>query len=76
MQRAHHEAAGFPRFQATRPPWDAPGKRLVDSDTELLPGIELIECGGHVPGRQAVLVRLPQTGACCWQSRPSLTPRS
>jgi N-acyl homoserine lactone hydrolase len=28
----------------------------------LLPGIELIETSGHVPGHQSVLVRLPQTG--------------
>ena len=65
VQRAHHEAAAdIPRFQATRPHWDAPGQRRrpVDGDMELLPGIELIECGGHVPGHQAVLVRLPETG--------------
>jgi N-acyl homoserine lactone hydrolase len=36
--------------------------RLVDGDTELLPGVELIESGGHVPGHQSVLVRLPRTG--------------
>ncbi len=37
--------------------------RLVDGDTELLPGLELLETSGHVPGHQSVLVRLPQTGA-------------
>ena len=37
--------------------------RLVDGDTELLPGLELIETSGHVPGHQSVLVRLPKTGA-------------
>ena len=37
--------------------------RLVDGDTELLPGLALIETSGHVPGHQSVLVRLPQTGA-------------
>jgi N-acyl homoserine lactone hydrolase len=37
--------------------------RLVDGDTELLPGLELIETSGHVPGHQSVLVRLPTTGA-------------
>ena len=36
--------------------------RLVEGDTELLPGIELIEWSGHAPGHQSVLVRLPQTG--------------
>jgi N-acyl homoserine lactone hydrolase len=35
---------------------------LVDGDTELLPGLELIETSGHVPGHQSVLVRLPKTG--------------
>lgn len=40
-----------------------PGRiRLVDGDTELLPGLELIETSGHVPGHQSVLVRLPKTG--------------
>jgi N-acyl homoserine lactone hydrolase len=37
--------------------------RLVDGDTELLPGLELIDTSGHVPGHQSVLVRLPKTGA-------------
>jgi N-acyl homoserine lactone hydrolase len=37
--------------------------RLVDGDTELLPGLALIETSGHVPGHQSVLVRLPKTGA-------------
>lgn len=37
--------------------------RLVDGDTELLPGLELIETSGHVPGHQSVLVRLPKTRA-------------
>jgi len=37
--------------------------RLVDGDTELLPGLELIETSGHAPGHQSVLLRLPQTGA-------------
>jgi N-acyl homoserine lactone hydrolase len=34
----------------------------VDGDTELLPGLELIDTSGHVPGHQSVLVRLPKTG--------------
>ena len=44
--------------------WDHPNLhyRLVDGDTTLLPGIELIETSGQVPGHQSVLVRLPQTG--------------
>ncbi len=66
VQRVHHlDAASNPRFAATRPQWDQPMERirLVDGDMELLPGLELIETSGHVPGHQSVLVRLPKTGA-------------
>jgi N-acyl homoserine lactone hydrolase len=65
VQRVHHlDAATNPRFAANRPQWDQPMDRirLVDGDTELLPGLELIETSGHVPGHQSVLVRLPKTG--------------
>ncbi|GHF45777.1 N-acyl homoserine lactone hydrolase [Deinococcus metalli] len=65
VQRAHHlDAASNPRFALTRPEWDQPAERirLVDGDTELLPGLELIETSGHVPGHQSVLLRLPTTG--------------
>jgi N-acyl homoserine lactone hydrolase len=66
VQRTHYEAAkgGLERLQNLRAQWDAPGLRYrqVDGDTELLPGIELVESSGHVPGHQAVLVRLPDTG--------------
>ncbi len=66
VQRVHHaDAASNPRFAPLRPEWDQPLERirLVDGDTELLPGLELIETSGHVPGHQSVLVRLPKTGA-------------
>lgn len=66
VQRAHHmDADSNPRYAAIRPEWDQPMERirLVDGDTELLPGLELIETSGHVPGHQSVLVRLPKTGA-------------
>ncbi len=66
VQRAHYELArsGNPRFAATRSHWDAPGLRyrLIEGDTELLPGLTLIETSGHTTGHQSVLVRLPQTG--------------
>ena len=65
VQRVHHlDAASNPRFAAIRPQWDQPMERirLVDGDTELLPGLELIETSGHVPGHQSVLLRLPKTG--------------
>ena len=66
VQRVHHlDAATNPRFAALRSEWDQPVERirLVDGDTELLPGLELVETSGHVPGHQSVLVRLPKTGA-------------
>src|SRR5690349_10458818 len=66
VQRVHHlDAASNPRYAAIRPQWDQPLERirLVDGDTALLPGLELIETSGHVPGHQSVLVRLPKTGA-------------
>ncbi|MBI1299657.1 MBL fold metallo-hydrolase [bacterium] len=65
VQRVHHiDAANNPRYASIRPEWDQPIERirLVDGDTELLPGLELIETTGHVPGHQSVLVRLPTTG--------------
>lgn len=65
VQRVHHaDAASNPRFAALRAQWDQPMERLrvVDGDTELLPGLELIETSGHVPGHQSVLVQLPRTG--------------
>jgi N-acyl homoserine lactone hydrolase len=66
VQRLHYvDAATNPRYASIRSEWDQPMERirLVDGDTELLPGLELIETSGHVPGHQSVLVRLPQTGA-------------
>jgi N-acyl homoserine lactone hydrolase len=66
VQHLQYEVAraGHPRFALCRPQWDQPASRyqLLDGDTEVLPGIELIETSGHVPGHQAVLIHLPQTG--------------
>ena len=66
VQREHYELArsGHPRFASARAHWDHPALhyRLVDGDTELLPGLTLLETSGHTPGHQSVLVRLPQTG--------------
>jgi N-acyl homoserine lactone hydrolase len=66
VQRTHYDLArsGHPRFAPTRPHWDHPGLRyrLIDGDTELLPGLTLIETSGHAAGHQSVLVRLPRTG--------------
>lgn len=66
VQRRHYDEAkaGHPRSAANRPSWDHPSLRyrLIDGDAELVPGVELLETGGHVPGHQSVLVRLPETG--------------
>jgi N-acyl homoserine lactone hydrolase len=65
VQREHLDAGrSMQRFQGIREHWDHPKAnfRTVDGDTELVPGVELIETSGHVPGHQAVLVRLPKTG--------------
>ncbi len=67
VQREHYRIAtqgADRRYTMNQAHWDAPGLRyrFVDGDTELLPGITLIETSGHVPGHQSVLVRLPQTG--------------
>lgn len=65
VQRTHHlDAASNPRYADIRAEWDQPIERirLVDGDTELLPGLNLIETSGHVPGHQSVMVRLPKTG--------------
>jgi N-acyl homoserine lactone hydrolase len=66
VQRAQYELAqrGHERFAAARAHWDHPALRyrLVDGDTELLPGLTLLETSGHAPGHQSVLVRLPKTG--------------
>jgi N-acyl homoserine lactone hydrolase len=66
VQRAHYELArgGHPRYAPARAHWDHPALRyrLVEGDTELLPGLTLLETSGHAPGHQSVLVRLPLTG--------------
>lgn len=65
VQRAHHEdALNNSRFASIRSEWDQPSERIqmVDGDTELLPGLKLIETSGHVVGHQSVLLSLPKTG--------------
>jgi len=66
VQQKHYELAqdGHPRFASARAHWDHPALRyrFVEGDTELLPGLTLLETSGHAPGHQSVLVRLPQTG--------------
>jgi|SRR5579862_2517210 len=66
VQREHYNIArsGHSRFADARHHWDHPSLRyrMVDGDTELVPGLTLLETSGHVPAHQSVLVRLPKTG--------------
>jgi N-acyl homoserine lactone hydrolase len=66
VQREHYELArsGHPRFAAARAHWDHPGLRyrLIDGDSEVVPGLTLLKTSGHAPRHQSVLVRLPLTG--------------
>lgn len=61
--RAEFEA-GPPRYHASARPlaWPAQRYRLVESDEELLPGVELLATPGHSPGHLSLLVRLPVSG--------------
>jgi N-acyl homoserine lactone hydrolase len=80
LRRSHYEVArgGHPRFASTRSHWDPPALRyrLLDVDTELLPGLTLIKTSGHAPGHQSALVRPPRMGATAFNlpfSIPALT---
>ncbi|MBO0702262.1 MAG: MBL fold metallo-hydrolase, partial [Candidatus Dormibacteraeota bacterium] len=54
----------YKRFAGHRAKWDVGDEkfRLVEGDTQLFPGFDLISTPGHVPAHQSVLVRLPNTG--------------
>ena len=66
VQRTHYDVArsGHPRYAGARAHWDNPRLRyrLIEGDTDIAPGVTLLETGGHAPGHQSVLVRLPRTG--------------
>src|SRR5260370_33771214 len=59
VQRQHYELArsGHPRFPAAPTHWDHPALRyrLIEGDTELLPGLTLLETNGHTPGHTSSL---------------------
>ena len=80
VQRDEYAAAHYPApFLASfyyRKNFDLPGYRwrLVDGDTELVPGLTLLRSDGHTPGHQSLLAQLPDSGpvilagdACYWQ---------
>jgi N-acyl homoserine lactone hydrolase len=65
VQRAHYENAQTnPRFERTKNQWGNPDLhfRFLDGDTELFPGLRVIETSGHAKGHQSVVVTLPNTG--------------
>lgn len=65
VQRGHYENAKVnPRFDRSKDQWNEPDLRwrMVDGDTELFPGLRLIETSGHAKGHQSVVVTLPNTG--------------
>ena len=72
---AHYPASFFESFYYRRN-FDLPEAkwRLLDGDTELVPGVSVLRTDGHTPGHQSLLVELPETGAvilagdaCYWQ---------
>lgn len=72
---AHYPAAFFAPFYY-RKNFDLPTYRwrLLDGDTELVPGVTALRTDGHTPGHQSLLVQLPETGpvilagdSCYWQ---------
>ncbi|MBI5880123.1 MAG: N-acyl homoserine lactonase family protein [Chloroflexi bacterium] len=67
VQRRHwnlvHSEA-MERFDRYRASWNHPvlRYRMVDGDSALVPGVELLDTSGHVTGHQSVLVRLAGVG--------------
>jgi N-acyl homoserine lactone hydrolase len=70
---AHHPAPFFAPFYY-RKNFDLPGYRwrLLDGDSELVPGVTALRTDGHTPGHQSLFVELPESGPvilsgdCCY----------
>jgi N-acyl homoserine lactone hydrolase len=65
VQRSHFASLAVDhRYDKTRAQWDLPRERywFIDGDTELFPGLDLIETSGHSIGHQSARIRLPNTG--------------
>src|SRR5256884_5793903 len=60
---AHYPAPFFAPFYY-RKNFDLPGSRwrLLDGDTELVPGVTVLRTDGHTPGHQSLFVELPESG--------------
>jgi len=81
VQKDEYAFAHYPaQFMASfyyRKNFDLPGYRwrLLDGDTELVPGVTAVRSDGHTPGHQSLLVELPAggpvmlAGDCCYWQR-------
>lgn len=60
---AHYPEPFYESFYY-RKNFDLPGYRwrLLDGDTELVPGVTAIRSDGHTPGHQSLVVELPESG--------------
>jgi N-acyl homoserine lactone hydrolase len=60
---AYYPAPFFASFYY-RKNFDLPGYRwrLLDGDTELLPGVTVVRSDGHTPGHQSLVIELPDSG--------------
>src|SRR5262245_12557932 len=74
---AHYPAAFFAPFYY-RKNFDLPTYRwrLLEGDTELVPGVTVLRTDGHTPGHQSLIVELSESGrvvmagcSCFWQSQ-------
>lgn len=66
MQKVNYELdkVNIPRLALDKRRWDEANFNysIVDGDTTLMAGVDLIETSGHVPGHRSVLIDLPKTG--------------
>lgn len=64
IQRLEYEAALADTDRKNYDEYATPGIRwnIVDGDTTLMPGLDLVLTRGHQPGHQSAVVRLPNTG--------------
>ncbi len=74
---AAERAMPRPRYFADHQPmaWPEAQYRLIETDTLLMPGLEVLFTPGHSPGHLSIMLELPQTGpvllTCDAISRPA-----
>ncbi|MGO6694351.1 N-acyl homoserine lactonase family protein [Rhizobium johnstonii] len=64
IQKMEYEAAFADTGRANFAEYGSPSIRwnIIDGDTELMPGLDLVLTRGHQPGHQSAVVRLPDSG--------------